>query len=220
MGTDIHMIAEIRKDGIWQTILDKIFIDREGTKFEEETCVPYSNRNYNLFGILADVRNGSGFAGCRTGEKFNPISKPKSYPKDMDERSKYFLGDEWGHHSASYLTLKEIFDFDWTQLHRIYGIVDEEEYKNTIMKGKHPTFWGGGIGGGNCVTLPETEMVDLIQGLIPHEEGKYYYTGCYFAPEPYSYYAKDFLVNMEKLKRYVSKSGTLEDVRIIFDFDS
>ena len=217
MGTDIYMIAEVRKNSTWHTILDNIFIGWGGTSFHEETCVPYSGRSYNLFAILAGVRNGTGFAGCRIGEKFNPISEPKGYPEDMCEDSEGFLSYE---HSASWLTLKEIFDFDWTQTHRRYGVLSEEEYKNTVMKGKYPDNWCGEISGTNISVIPENEMVDLIQGLIPHEEGKHYYTGCYFNPLPYSDYAEDFLEAMEKLKVFVPENGTLEDVRIVFDFDS
>jgi hypothetical protein len=39
-------------------------------------------RNYNLFSILADVRNGVGFAGCKAGEGFEPISMPRGFPVD------------------------------------------------------------------------------------------------------------------------------------------
>lgn len=43
---------------------------------------PYKYRNYDLFAMLADVRNGRGFAGDKTGEGFNPICQPKGIPKD------------------------------------------------------------------------------------------------------------------------------------------
>lgn len=217
MGTDIHMVAEVRKDGVWHTLSDKNFVRWEGTDYEDWVCCPYSDRNYNLFGILADVRNGRGFGGSRTGEKFNSISKPKGYPVDICENSWEYLSQE---HSASYLNLKEIFDFDWTQLHRSYGIISEKVYKDTIMKGEIPDSWCGDIFGPNYVKIPETEMVDLIQGLIPRKKDTYYFTGCYFKPESYADCAEDFLEAMEKLKKYVPEGGTLEDVRIVFDFDS
>ena len=220
MGTDIHMIAEVRKNGVWQTILDDIFVEWESTKFEAQTCVPYSDRNYNLFAILADVRNGTGFAGLRTGEKFNPISEPKGYPEDISERSYNFLGADWGHHSASYLTLKEIFDFDWTQIHRSFGVVSEKDYRDHVMKGELPDSWCGDISGPDYIKISEVEMVDLIQGYYPREEGKYYYTACYFAPQTYADSAQHFLKNMNVLKNFVPENGTLEDVRIVFDFDS
>ena len=220
MGTDIHMIAEVRKDGVWQTILDDIFVEWEGTQFEAQTNVPYSDRNYNLFAILADVRNGTGFAGLRTGEKFNPISEPKGYPEDISEDSYNFLGDDWGHHSASYLTLKEIFDFDWTQIHRSFGVVSEKDYRDHVMKGELPDSWCGNISGPDYIKISEVEMVDLIQGYYPREEGKYYYTACYFAPVTYAESAQHFLKNINILKNFVPENGTLEDVRIVFDFDS
>lgn len=220
MGTDIHMIAEVRKNGVWQTILDNIFVEREGTQFEAQTCVPYGDRNYNLFAILADVRNGTGFAGIRTGEKFNPISEPKGYPEDISEESYNFLGDDWGHHSASYLTLKEIFDFDWTQIHRNFGVVSEKDYRDHVMKGESPDSWCGDISGPDYIKISEVEMVDLIQGYYPREEGKYYYTACYFAPKTYADSAENFLKNMKILERFVPENGSLDDVRIVFDFDS
>lgn len=217
MGTDIHIIAEVRKDGVWQTILDKIFIDWEGTKFERQTCVPYSDRNYNLFAILADVRNGTGFAGLRTGERFNPISEPKGYPEDMCKDSEEFLSYE---HSASWLTLKEIFDFNWAQIHRDFGVVSEKEYREHIMKGEMPNSWCGDISGPNYIKISENEMVDLIQRKYPRQEDVYYYTSCYFAPKTYADSAQHFLKNMNILKKFVPENGTLEDVRIVFDFDS
>lgn len=222
MDTDIHMVAEIRKNGIWKTMLDNIFTEYKNTSFETETCVPYSYRTYDVFAILADVRNGTGFAGVKTGERFNVISKLKGYPKDMNETSKTFVGDEWGgHHSASYLTLKEIFDFDWDQLHRGYGCLTEIEYKESIMQGKHPECWCGDASGPDLITLSEENMVDLIQGKYKREKEKRYQTKCFFPPETYAECAEYFLENMNIFKKYVlAKGGTLEDGRIIFDFDN
>ena len=217
MGTDIHMIAEVRKDGVWHTILDKVFVEWKGTKFEKETCVPYKDRNYNVFAMLADVRNGIGFAGLRRGEKFNPISEPKGYPEDMCKDSEDFLSYE---HSASWLTLKEIFDFDWTQIHRSFGVVSEKDYRDYVMKGELPGSWCGDISGPDYIKISEVEMVDLIQGYYPREEGKYYYTTCYFTPKTYADSAEDFLKNMKILERFIPENGTLDDVRIVFDFDS
>lgn len=157
MGCDIHMFAEVRKSEKWEAV-GKVFknkyyepdrenkIDEDGFEWNPEfTSSPYTNRNYNLFAILADVRNGRGFAGIKTGEGFNPIASPKGLPKDISneilmiesctvgedytiETLKKWVerGDsEWiienqictspDAHSASYFTLKEILDFDWRQ---------------------------------------------------------------------------------------------------------
>lgn len=92
MGSDIHMAAEVRKNGKWELVKDNVFKnswynpDSNSEYFrnmEPLTNVPYDDRCYNLFAILANVRNGRGFAGCKTGERFNPVSEPKGYPEDM-----------------------------------------------------------------------------------------------------------------------------------------
>ena len=213
MGTDIHMIAEVRKNGKWETILDNIF----NGWTDEKTCVPYQFRNYNLFAILANVRNGVGFGGCITGETLNYISLPKGYPDDMDERSEEFLSYE---HSGSWLTLKEIFDFNWLQEHRRAGYVSEDAYKNCIMKNLYPTDWCGDIYGKDIEKVSPKEMEDIILGQKSRDLNKRYYTFCYFNPMKYLEYAEDFLESMNILNSYVPENGSLDDVRIIFDFDS
>lgn len=103
------------------------------------------------------MRNGYGFAGCKTGDGFIPISEPKGYPDDMcdklladisisddsyDNIGRPHLSNE---HSASYLTLQELLNFDWTQTSRNCGWVSEKTYKDYIMKGLHPDTWCGGV---------------------------------------------------------------------------
>jgi hypothetical protein len=237
MGTDIHMACEVRRNGKWELVKDRVFKNpwyRPDSEYswaqEEYTNIPYDNRCYNLFAILADVRNGRGFAGCKIGEFFNPISYPKGYPEDMcdelrgdidyydyDDRAG-FLSNE---HSASWLTLKELLDYDWDQMHRNYGCVCENTYRDFVMKGLHPNSWSGGVGGSSIVHLSETEMVDLIQGRYPREEGKQYYTECYFIAETYKDASGGFYEDViPVLKTLVPDGGTTEDVRLVFDFDS
>jgi len=103
MGCDIHMFAEKKVNGKWEQV-GKIFenpyysedrestVDQDGFEWNPKlTNQPYKARNYDLFAILADVRNGRGFAGVNTGEGFNPISSPKGLPKDI---SKELLNEE------------------------------------------------------------------------------------------------------------------------------
>lgn len=72
MGTDIHMAVEVKgKHGRW-------FWYQRGNEI-------YDGRNYDLFAQLADVRNGTGFAGVRTGSGFVPISSPRGLPNDISE---------------------------------------------------------------------------------------------------------------------------------------
>lgn len=216
MGTDIHGICEVRTENSWNTVLDKVF----PSVFDEGgfTTHFYDARNYNLFAILAGVRNGVGFAGCRTGEPFVPISNQKGYPSDICEISMEFMSEE---HSASYLSLTELEKYDWTRLHRNYGIISEDVYKNTIMKGGEPESWCGEIVGPDIKIVSETEMVDIIFNIKKRDIGKRYYTGVYMYPKTYADTVDHFYYKtIPVLKSLVPVNGTSDDVRIVFDFDS
>ena len=89
------------------------------------------------------------------------------------------------------------------------------------MKGEHPDSWSGGIGGSSIVRLSEEEMVDLIEGKYPREEGKQYYTHCYFKALTYKDASGGFYEDViPVLQNLVPDGGTTEDVRLVFDFDS
>jgi len=114
MGCDIHIIAEVKENGVWKKNTNKVFLNpyyemykgikvtdparykeiKKGNwidlkKFMDE---PSSGRNYNWFAVLADVRNGRGFAGIKTGEGFDPIADPKGFPSDASRETMEFLG--------------------------------------------------------------------------------------------------------------------------------
>ena len=240
MGTDIHMACEVRRNGKWELVKDRVFKNswyNPDGKYEwqqnECTYIPYDLRCYNLFAILAGVRNGSGFAGIRTGDYFNPIASPKGYPEDMCEELQRDIYGEYdkeaygnrptlsGEHSASWLTLQELLDYDWEQMHRDCGYVNEDTYRDYIMKGKHPKCWSGDIGGSSIVRISENEMVDLIQGRYPREDGKQYYTQCYFIAKTYKDASGRFYDDViPVLQTLIPDGGTAEDVRLVFDFDS
>ena len=42
----------------------------------------FGDRNYDLFAMLANLRNGVGFAGRRRGEVLDPIDEPRGIPED------------------------------------------------------------------------------------------------------------------------------------------
>lgn len=69
MGTDIHGVFQ-RHDsatGRWHDI---------ASEYEQ-------NRHYQLFAVLAGVRNGYGFAGIPTGGAVTPIAQPRGLPADF-----------------------------------------------------------------------------------------------------------------------------------------
>lgn len=67
MGCDIHSVFQARKGDEWVDV---------ATFWDDE-------RHYQLFSVLADVRNGYGFAGVQTGEWVKPISSPRGLPEDF-----------------------------------------------------------------------------------------------------------------------------------------
>lgn len=151
MGCDIHLYAEKREGDKWVTL------DRWIDKYGDGLCVPYkeqfySGRNYNLFSILADVRNGRGFAGCKTGEGFNPISAPRGTPDDSCEEYKNIASDEDGH-SHSYFTVAELMAYDWTQESILSGIVNLRGLARWKLNG-HPDEWSGSIAGSGIEIFP------------------------------------------------------------------
>lgn len=122
MGADIHSFAEVKTNGKWVIVKDPIFYDYGENKSTE----PFGIRDYSVFGFLADVRN---YSNCE------PISETKGLPDDseylntkLDKPERYsYSGYDAGiaytkkgeiecdinYHSLSFLTLKELIDFDY-----------------------------------------------------------------------------------------------------------
>lgn len=162
MGADIHFYVEKRVNGIWESA-DKWTPpdpDEEGARRPRVDYKDsfYHDRNYNLFAILADVRNGRGFAGVQTGEGFNPIADPRGLPEDVCEAVRN-LSDDWGcdGHSHSHFTVQELMDYDWTQASTLQGFVLFNEFMEWSRWRRHnqesPESYCGGVGGGNIVKI-------------------------------------------------------------------
>jgi hypothetical protein len=149
MGCDIHIWTEIQaKDGSWDLL---------------ESKEAYDGRNYGLFSILANVRNGYGAAGCDTGDGFVPISMPKGIPEDASDFYKSEVS-KWGidGHSHSFLTLKEFLDYDWDQVTVKRGVVGPKEYEAFKENGKPESYSGGAMG--SCViNVSNEEMEGYIE---------------------------------------------------------
>jgi hypothetical protein len=121
MGCDIHLFIEARDmtTGLWQRA-EELVPNRWFGKWEDEPELTreqwYHNRNYSLFAMLANVRNGEGFAGTDIGKPVVPISEPRGLPEDVsDEVQKE--SDGWGvdGHSHSWFTAHELLSVDWNQ---------------------------------------------------------------------------------------------------------
>lgn len=185
-------------------------------------------RDYDLFAMLADVRNGRGFAGCKTGEGFNVIAKPKGLPTNASLQV-VRASNNWGidGHSHSWLTLDEIKKFDWNQITTHYGHVGIMEYLRYKKDGK-PTSWSGGVGGGSIKIISNEEMDKVIEENQCKLED---FTSYFDDPYKLDYRPYTVIKWQETYKECcpyflntvipeIEKFGNDEEVRIVFWFDN
>jgi hypothetical protein len=218
MGTDIHFYVEKKVNGKWVTA-DR-WIDEEDwdgdnkikfkrVRYEDSF---YHDRNYDLFAILADVRNGYGFAGCVTGRGFTPISPPKGLPKDVSKEVQS-ESDRWNGdgHSHSWFTIAELDKYKWDQETIHSGVVNYIDFLTWKEKGT-PNSWCGGVSGPNLRHVGHEEMEQAIKknnahNLYTRVEWKESYRDC----------AKQFLDEVMPKLRALGKPNA---VRIVFWFDN
>lgn len=102
MSCDITIFAEVRikKSTSWRIVDKKVFSD-----FWGKTIHPFGDRNYGIFGFLADVRN---YSDCPC------IKKPMGLPLILSDEVQVKYDDQSQiMHSASYLTLENLLAFDY-----------------------------------------------------------------------------------------------------------
>lgn len=192
MGCDIHLIAEVRRRYIqgetpreyWTRVAppevfrcprcsrdflarsDVAWIDAKSA-MRAVTCW-YCDRNYDTFAILANVRNGYGFAGCDTGDGFVPIAVPRGLPADLgtenaarDGHDGYYYDGFWlGDHSHSWLTLRELLDYEWMHWRTLKrGVIPWSAFVDREAAGETgpPKEYCAEIAGPGIVTLSEDE---------------------------------------------------------------
>lgn len=235
MGCDIHIYVERKNNNKWEVIkginpwiseykswLDNAeteerknyLLDRIKTMEEKESIVSegwiYEGRNYNLFAILADVRNYY---------NIKPIIDPRGIPEDIckeiNNEYESWSGDS---HSCSYYTFKELLDFDWKNNYvENEGFVDEKTYKNFKQTGD-PYPCSKGVGGGNVEKVLNCEMDRIIKNKYPWENDKSFYTIIKWK-ESFKEIGEQLLNN---INRYIKDNNVLnlEDYRIVFWFDN
>ena len=129
MGCDIHSFAERRskQTNKWEKVEDAFSLD----KYDKERLKkdkggsPFNWRSYSMFAFLADVRN---YDHCE------PLSEPKGLPDDISDGVKGEY-ERWRYnaHSASFLTVKELLDFDY----------DKTFWNRRVTKQTSPNSWDG-----------------------------------------------------------------------------
>lgn len=234
MGCDIHIYTEKYVNGKW--------LHADGTqknkyfgkwKDEPEFCrAPiYNGRNYNLFAILADVRNGSGFAGCYTGSGFIPIHEPKGLPDDVSDEIRE-AADDWGSdgHSHSYFTVKELLQYKhWNDgtTSDLYGIIPATKHDCGPMdsityqewrknRGKPDTYFI--CGGKDIEVVSEARYLELEkQGWL--DNSKKYFVGINWG-ETYADTVGEFYTESIPKLKDMCETNDYSDVRIVFWFDN
>ena len=224
MGCDIHLRVEVRKNGAWESA--DSWREEEDHNSVHYDASFYSDRNYYLFAILAGVRDYDG--------TFVPIDVPRGLPNDVcgliRQDSRWWDADS---HSQSWFTLREILDYDWTQVATLSGVVNAATYwewsKFEEGTGESPKTYCAGVGGGGTEIVDLTEMERRIAQCLEHSEGKFHEQRetlteqlrrvyCYVTWEqPYYKCCRDFWSDcIPRLLRL----GDPEDVRIVFWFDN
>lgn len=181
MGCDIHNIVEVKVDGKWipnpkplfpnswykEDEKDKPEEDQWDWALDEFRTNPDDSRNYDWFSILANVRNGYGFAGVSTGAGFDVIAEPRGIPNDVSDKWRKET-KEWDcdMHSHSFLYLDDFDKFDWNQLTVKYGVIPLDSYKELRGTDKTPKGWCGSTSGGNVITISEDMANDVLDGKL------------------------------------------------------
>lgn len=174
MGCDIHSFAEVKRNGKWEEVKNAFTIgdfEKEYHK-KERGDEPFYWRSYAIFGFLADVRNYS-HCECITGETRGlpddseylntPLDEPEefsyggySHGTATSKKEQYLYDGDY--HSHSYITLKELLDWDY----------DKTFWDRRVTKQTSPNSWNGAAlaeeGEGEVVTYRD----HLGEGFFEH----------------------------------------------------
>ena len=182
MGCDIHTMAEVlvtptkwdREKGEhvpqppkWRGVKKEIFPNPYFWEWKEVypfgkyssnipfAREPYKGRNYELFSVLANVRNDNPeynifdrMMRYEMRDSLLPIALPRGVPDDASKEWRKYVS-AWGAdlHSTSYFTLTELLqaveDGAFTQTFENGGYVSVDAYRALKKDGTKPTNWAG-----------------------------------------------------------------------------
>jgi hypothetical protein len=220
MGCDIHLFIEVQKEDKWEIYdwLEEVYLRDENYKIitDEEDNEPlydykkllnhplYVSRNYNLFAILANVRNWD--------DAIVPISKPRGIPDDISEYVKKER-DKVGYHSPSYFLVQELLDYNWSKIIKRSGFVSKYEFENISQYGK-PFVWFSELPCENHSVISKEAMNEIVENNI--KDDVWHLTWVEWE-DKYSDLCKQFV---EKTLPNLSKLGNPNSVRLVFWFDN
>jgi hypothetical protein len=239
MGCDIHIIAEVKENGVWRKNTAPVFpnpyfkdykryqlqaveagdpdVNIPDFATQEFSDEPGSQRHYDWFAVLANVRNGRGFAGVKTGQGFAVIAEPRGIPVDASQEWLEIV-EQWDcdMHSRSYLYYEDFEKFDFNQITMKQGIIPIEEYKVLRETNAAPKEWCGGISGPGIKVINVHEADALLNTSTLTEGIKFHVM--YEWPVLYSeWFAEEIKSIVEPLKELTITYG---DARLVFGFDN
>lgn len=197
-----------------------------------KTRIPdfFSDRNYRVFAVLGNVRNGVGFAGVYTHDTLPYIQDNRGLPDDLDPKTYAKLSHE---HSDGWVTLAELKDFDYDQTFTEGGVIEEQEFLKMCHTGETPETWSGWISGPGITILEPDQYAALYRSPIDllstgNQEGRltlYDTSARYYINAKWKAKLRSEVADIPDqwipyLERLVPKGGTDDDVRVVFDFDS
>ncbi|MFA7143161.1 MAG: hypothetical protein WC175_04190 [Candidatus Dojkabacteria bacterium] len=232
MGCDIHLYTERKikvrlpdeqEKTVWMNS-DNWFIDEWSYSYSDHPrmCVKdvYYGRNYDLFTVLAGVRN------YRDWDWF---VEPKGIPDDISEDVKNII-DRYGGdgHTHSYLTLREILDIDWERRVEMHDYVTKDVADHWNTHHEMPDEWMTAMWAHPLTGMVElyydeplkNSCQDFLDSVVPYLKN--------IIDEKYVrhewVYEKDENGNKIKPFRKPSKGyepeNFYDDVRIVFFFDN
>lgn len=221
MGCDIHSYVEQQDDeDNWKQIhgFQSDYYDPNSQYFSTEQFSnadsPIDGRNYYMFAIMVDVRNEDGAV--------TPISEPRGLPDDVSSEIKK-ESEEWGvdGHSHSWLTVKDLMNYDQDQMVTHKGLVEFQHYIETKKDNKEYDSWCGGVYGGNTITLEESDVdTEVKQVAVALEYAiKDIYIRTTWKTRVSQYCKTFFGSSLDQLKARC-KSPHYDDVRLVFWFDN
>lgn len=243
MGCDIHLGVEKRVNGKWERVnppddyprdewdkeqLAKHTLGSENHRWYTARLAEkwYGDRNYEAFAVLAGVRNYF---------DIEPIAEPRGWPADMSEALKERIDfrkdreiDDWlwfGDHTASWLTARELAEFDWEgQFVTLGGIVDWSTFEKFVDGDckEGPSSYCQGIGGQSVVVLEQEDATRKLRAMrsegLELPSGKSYHVRVSWSV---SYATSAGRLYSRLLPGLVKLAGDdLDSVRIVFNFDS
>jgi len=230
MGCDIHAAIEYKDEKGWHALMhDNKRFGKFGDE-DKQTARLNLNRDYDLFAVLANVRNGRGFAGCLTSTAFDSISDQRGLPEDITTEAQESC---WGDHSDTWVSLAGILAFDWTRSTTHYGVVSAREFEQwDRMKEWEPAprSYCGDVTGGQTKKISPTKMRSHIKETVGELRGAAYqealekldpnlYTQISWE-ETYTYSTRQM---WEKILPPMLKLGSQygpDNVRLVMNFDS